>query len=436
MFRSVPPKRLAMYALRGFILYFFFALILHMTTGLLYVDGVRLPGMGVLSHADVSADLGLDFDVTPLYTLLIIPFLYYSIARAFALGDAYGYAAFCETDDGRMIGLRDVFSSPVYLITLATTALGYAVFPLSFGFSHLQAWLDFASVLGAVTEKILFAIPLLIVFPVLLALAHSSARREWQRIRKERQTPDPRAGYGGLIGFLKDKTGAGGLISTTFMLLWLYPLGAFAGSILLLILLPFILTMFRKPIYFLIGLAIIVGVVLIVTLPSYLRAFSKRRKLMRGLKKVCRRCGYELTVTGHPYLGLLHYHGHADFSVKVGEKQYDCKLLSSVLPGGKMVFGYDGRVAIHHYIRFFWAARAMHMATAHTFEQSTFQTEMEYAFESDHQKVLIVAPVAAQTFIVSSHGGTPIDTGAHIGDYRMFNTTGFLGALERDCLDR
>lgn len=436
MFRNIPPKRLAMYALRGFVLYFFFVLILHMTTGLLYADGVRLPGMGVLGNTDISADLGLDFDVTPLYTLLIIPFLYYSIARAFALGDAYGYAAFCATDDGHKPRLSDVFSSPVYFITLATTALGYAILPLSFGFAHLQAWLDFASVLGPVTEKILFSIPLLIVFPVLLALAHSSARREWQHIRKQRQTPDIRDGYGGLIGFLKDKTGLGGLISTMFMLLWLYPLGAFAGSILLFILLPFIVAVFEKPVVLLVGVAIAVGIVVLIVLPSYLRAFSKRRKLMRGLKKVCRRCGYELTVTGHPYLGLLHYHGHADFLVKVGEKQYDCKLLSSVLPGGKMVFGYDGRVAIHHYIRFFWAARVRHVATMHTFEQSTFHTEMEYAFESEHQKVLIVAPVAAQTFIVSAHGGTPIDTGAHIGDYRMFNTTGFLGALERDCLDR
>ncbi len=436
MFRNIPPKRLAMYALRGFILYFFFALILHMTTGLLYADGVRLPGMGIFGRADISVDLGLDFDITPMYALLITPFLYYSVARAFMLGDAYGYAAFCETDDGRKPRLSDAFSSPVYLITLATTVLGYAVFPLSFGFAYLKSWLDFASVLGAVTEKILFAIPILIVFSMLLALAHGSVRRQWQRIRKERQNPALRDETSGLTGFLKDKTGVGGLISTMFMLLWLYPIGALAGAFLLMILLPFILAMFRKPIYFLIGLGIIVGVVLIITLPSYLRAFSKRRKLMRGLKKVCRRCGYELRVTGHPYLGLLRYHGHADFSVKVGEKQYDCKLLSSVMPGGKMVFGYDGRVAIHHYIRLFWAARAMHMATMHTFEQSTFHTEMEYAFESNHQKVLIVAPVAAQTFIVSAHGGTPIDTGAHIGDYRMFNTTGFLGALERDCLDR
>ena len=38
--------------------------------------------------------------------------------------------------------------------------------------------------------------------------------------------------------------------------------------------------------------------------------------------------------------------------------------------------------------------------------------------------------------ITGPNGGTPLDTGAHIGEYRMFNTTGFLGALERNCLDR
>lgn len=433
----LEAKRLIMYSLRGFLLYFLFALTLQFTASLLYSNGIRLPGTGSYSSARFTEELKLPFNFAHILLVILIPLLYHSVSRVFLLGDAYGYAA-TEAIDGtdRKIRLRDVFGTPVYLITLSTSVIGFIVFPLSFGFGKLQAWADFGSVLGAAVEKLLFALPLVLCFAVVLAIASLSVRREWQRIRVQRAAPEVRVESGGLIGFLKNKTGVGGIISAMSLIIWLYPIGSLAGAILLSILLPFLIAMVQNPLSVLIGLCIILGFVLLITLPSYLRAFSKRRKLMRGLRRVCRECGYELTVTGHPYLGLLRFGDAADFSVKVGEKRYDCKLIGAVMPGGKMLFGFDGRVSIHHYIRFFWAARTYHVATQHTFEQSTFHTEMEYAFESENKKIIVVCPAAPQTFVAGPRGGTPIDTGAEIGDYRMFNTTGFLGALERNCLDR
>lgn len=433
----LDTKRIVIYALRGLLLYFLFALTLHLTSSLIYIQGIQLPGVGIYSSTRISEDLKLPFNFAHAVILIVIPFLYYSVSRVFLLGDACGYAATEEQDGtGRELRLRDVFGTPVYLITLAASAFGFALFPLSFGFGKLQAWADFGSVLGGAVEKLLFAIPLLLCFAVILASASLSVRREWQRIRAQRAAPEVRVESGGLIGFLRNKTGTGGIISAMSLIIWLYPIGSLAGSILLSVLLPFLIAMVQHPRMVFVAICIILGIVLLITLPSYLRAFSKRRKLMKKLCRVCRECGYELTVTGHPYLGLLRFGDGADFSIKVGEKRYDCKLIGAVMPGGKMLFGFDGRVSIHHYIRFFWAARAYNVATQHTFEQSTFHTEMEYAFESENKKIIVVCPAAPQTFVAGPRGGTPIDTGAEIGDYRMFNTTGFLGALERDCLDR
>lgn len=428
-------RRIGLYALRSMIAYIFYLLILRLTTVLLYARVPGLLGMGTFRTDYLSRDFDLPFDYAYILHMLIIPFLFYSISRLFALGDTQGFLN-CNTDKAPRLATTLVTLE--YRTSLAVTALAYLMFPLRFGMEQLRAWPDFAAVLGGAVEKVLFGIVLLPTYAFLLALAHRSVRREWLRIHKERQSPMYDR-LGGLIGFLKDRTGLGGLIATLFLVFWLYPLGTFAASVLFAVLLPFLAAMLRSPLTLLIGLGIIAAIAALFLFPSYLRALFKRRRLMREVAGVCRRCGYELTVTGHPYLGLLRYHGDSDFSVKVNERQYDCKLLASVMPGGKMLFFYDGKVEIHHSVRLFWAAQARNApwaVTSHTFEQSTFHTVMDYSFESDHQKVLIVCPVAPQTFVTSSGGGEPIDTGADIGDYRMFNSTGFVGALERNCLDR
>ncbi len=441
-FLSPSAKRTLRYVLRGALMYLCYRCILSLTALVLYADRIALPGMGEYSSASLSADLGLPFNVAHLLFILIAPFLFYSVARVFLLGDAKGYAEAADTDPSdRPIRMGDVVSRPAFRATALTVLTLYVLLPLSFGYGKLAAWPSFAAVLGRATEKVLFGIPILLLYAVTLMLAARSARREWQRIREERSRLDSIGEREGCIGFLKDKTGMGGLLGGLFLIAWLYPLGSMALAVIAAaFLMPFLVALFSTPETALLSLTVLIGLAAVVVAifagPSYLRALIKRRKLIRGLRRVCRECGYELSPIRRPYWGLIHHADGADFSVKVGDRQYDCRLLSAVLPGGKMLFDYEGSVTVHHYIRFFWAARAMHVATMHTFEQSTFHSTAEYAFESDHQKVLIVCPAAPQTYIVGPKGGTPLDTGAHIGEYRMFNTTGFLGALEKDCLDR
>ena len=151
-------KRTALYALRGLLLYVAFALTLQLTSTLLYINGLRLPGTGIYSSAAISESLKLPLNFAHLLLILVIPFLYYSIARAFLLGDAYGYAATEELDGTKgKISLRQVVTSPVYLIMLATSVLGFAVLPLSFGFGELQAWAGFAAVMPFLYERPLLA---------------------------------------------------------------------------------------------------------------------------------------------------------------------------------------------------------------------------------------------------------------------------------------
>lgn len=440
-FLSPSVKRTLRYILRGAIMYICYRCILSLVALVLYAERLGLPGMGEFNSAQMSADLGLPFNVVHLLFILIVPFLFYSISRIFLLGDAKGYLEAADTEPtDRSVRLNDVVASLPFRAVLFTALALYLILPLSFGYGQLAAWPDFAAVLGGAAEKVLFALPLLPLYAITLMLASRSARREWQRTRTERAS-GVKDDKEGCIGFLKDKTGLGGLLGGLFLIAWLYPLGSMAfGVIASAFLMPFIVAMFSTPetalLSVLVLVCIVAAILAIFTGPSYLRALIKRRRLIRGVRRVCRERGYELSPIRRPYWGLFHHREGADFSVRIGDRQYDCRLLASVMPGGKMLFDYEGSVTVHHYIRFFWAAQRMHVAVQHTFEQSTFHSTSEYAFDSDHRKVLIVCPTAPETYIVGPNGGEPLDTGAHIGEYRMFNTTGFLGALERDCLDR
>ena len=55
--------------------------------------------------------------------------------------------------------------------------------------------------------------------------------------------------------------------------------------------------------------------------------------------------------------------------------------------------------------------------------------------EVNGKKILIVVPIPRK-FFVSTNQSSPrqADTGEKIGEYTIYNATGFLGALERDCL--
>ncbi len=60
---------------------------------------------------------------------------------------------------------------------------------------------------------------------------------------------------------------------------------------------------------------------------------------------------------------------------------------------------------------------------------------LDYAFESKEKKLVIVVPAPAKIFAGEANGkAREIDTGEILGDYQIFSGSGFLGALERNCI--
>lgn len=411
-----PALRLALYALRGALSYGFFIAVLHLAECMLGVFRTE-PIDGYLHVVNIVCHIA------------VLPMIFYSTTRTFALCDEWGCGASAKVDEqGVAVRWRDIIGTPVFAVQLLTMLALFVLFPLDWGYGVLISFLALPLPPDIIPAKMTLS-PVLLVLIILMALAHRSVRHEWQRIRHERaERPWKYHKKGTLAAIWGNETGVGNLCLRLAFIAALYSVGSLAAAAAVVLLYP-IVTIALRFWY------VTIVVIALFAAPEYLISLSKRRKLIKKLTRICKENGYELSPIQRSYASLLRERRGANFTVTVSGKTYECKLLTHhAFP--IMKFDYEGGYELILTLKFRFMSRGRGVAHSHEMGVPVLKRKMTYAFESEHQRVLIVCPVPAHTLVAGPDGGTPLDTGAHIGEYRMFNTTGFLGALERDCLDR
>jgi len=155
-----------------------------------------------------------------------------------------------------------------------------------------------------------------------------------------------------------------------------------------------------------------------------LRALRVRRKFVKNLTRLCVEYGFELEWVKHPYLSLFHYRHGANFRLRANGKTYDGKFFGAMRRHWDMYFHENGTLKTRRAFRF------------RRVEFFCFTSEYDFHFESEHEKICIVAPVPNTISAGNERWNRPIDTGAKVGEYRIFSSTGFLNALRRDCVEK
>ena len=174
-------------------------------------------------------------------------------------------------------------------------------------------------------------------------------------------------------------------------------------------------------------LCIIAAVILLPPLFRGIRALNKRRAFIKQLKTACSRKGYELSEIKVPFKSLFQPYTGESFTVQTDKKIYSCKLLCSLKKSVPMVLHEDGRGEHIHIISIGKKGARL--------EIFRYVKAFNFGYESEHDKVLIVVPVSK--FMQTNRAGKifDVDNGEVIGDYKMFAGTGFINALERECID-
>jgi len=170
---------------------------------------------------------------------------------------------------------------------------------------------------------------------------------------------------------------------------------------------------------------LVVLAILLILIPSlvYSRKFRKRRKFIKALKKLCKEEKFELSPIRKSY-NFKTDEGES-FTVKANGKTYACKLIASKKKLSNTTFYEDGTYVTRGSVKPFFRL-----------EVARLDTYVNYTFESEHPKVIILNPTPKRIFV--SHGGVTheLDVGDSVCGYKLYTGSSFLNALERDCIER
>ena len=210
-------------------------------------------------------------------------------------------------------------------------------------------------------------------------------------------------------------------------------------------LLPLALVMFASVLVLLIFLIASAGALALIGTflsANYLTAILRRRKFYKKLKKLCLREGHEILEIKHPYLSVFRETDDYTFALSVNGQTYYARVISCINRGNYMVFDENG---IFTRIRMFRIpmprlggvgryVQIYDRGTGDDRELFRVSSEVNYTFEADGKKLLILNP-PARFVKISSHGSLKdADNGDQIGKYTIYASNAFLRALDRNAI--
>ena len=328
-------------------------------------------------------------------------FIFFSIASVLCLYNTSLKSAFVNRDK-QSVKFFFIVKNPLFWIEFAVISAFSIVFsaltPIIFltnGFFN-----NFSNFALKTFLSILITLP---SFLILYYLAYHSTLSWWESQTKEK---DAQSTLKTVILFVLQY-----VVTAT---LWV--IGGMAVSIVT----PMLFTTYKVIGAFKIPLLIIIFI-LAITFATYRYAIIiySRRKFIKKLRRVCKENGFTLSLYGHPYRSTFYPDDGYHLILKNEEKVISCRFVSApnkTTPLYLFENGYTtyekNRILFKHYIseKYFFDA------------------------DSDTKKVVIVCPCRGKIFIKNETEEHLVDVGDRVMEYRLYNASSFINAIERDCL--
>lgn len=404
------------FVLRYTLMFFFFAYI-HLIS---FSSSSVTPAMLM----ELEYSLPIILTLMKIGTFMFVFPAYFSVARTFSITEPKFNKAVSENKEN-LQNFTDkasfVISTPYIYLELLIVSF----FVIST--SYASIFIKMHSVIPATTPKNLLTLILIAASFLISLLARISAIKElcYKATFEEIK-----------FGRADRKFGIWYLVRNCLLLSFIYPIAV--------IMIPYILSICAIPFLFeakdtLTIISIIIFVVAVLLTMKYWRLLYKRRKFLRKLKKYCKKNKYRLENETKMLSSALKEHDGANFVINANGKRYACKLLASKNKGDPMYFTENGELYVvkSKSFTFLGGVRGMGGAGA-TINSLNFSNKAilsSFAFESEYTKVVIVNPISAKIFVGHPEHSMAIDVGSTVGDYHIYNASGFMNAVERDCVD-
>ena len=157
-------------------------------------------------------------------------------------------------------------------------------------------------------------------------------------------------------------------------------------------------------------------------LTQYLRAVSERKKMLKGLKRVCDDKGYTLTCES-PYGSILFSHPAPEITIRTEKETIEIKLLFTLSKRTPIVLFQNGEVTVIHGVRI----------RDRTFFRRFVNTRYEFG-ECD-KKFLIQIPVTGEVCKENDVGFDTIYPGDRFNGCTLYSAFSFVDDLRTDDLD-
>lgn len=160
------------------------------------------------------------------------------------------------------------------------------------------------------------------------------------------------------------------------------------------------------------------------TVYIYIRALSKMKSFISQFKKFCNKNHIKPNLPKNPYLSIFKNRPDNVFILNVGGKKYSCSIISFANVFLPAIFRADG---------FFYRLSKYNIKNN---IKPLVSFESRYTHKSTLPKIVILTSFP---YTIMSQEGNKLknfDTGDICGDSKIFTLQGFIGAVERNTLDR
>ena len=184
----------------------------------------------------------------------------------------------------------------------------------------------------------------------------------------------------------------------------------------------------------------------------YQKTYRQRRKLIKNLKRLSKEQGFEFSVVGHPYRAIIRADEGYHLLIKIGKTKLACKLMSAKSRRRSLYLAEDG-FAIYEKKRWFYTR---HVMTKYFFDADEDtrkiiifspcrsrifkirnMSTLEQDVPKESRKITVHNPRQNIPMTVVSAGETTsrqVDVGDKCMGYELYNTSGFINAIERKCI--
>ena len=372
------------------------------------------------------------------------PLIFNSVTNFLVLYDRQAMKNFLSKKKPKVVfreQMKEIIHSKEYLVTTGTVLFLSLISALLGGFGEFSRMLSASGLPSALRTAMPF-IAVILIIPTVSAHAHYEVCRRWHYL-------DHTDRIDSLYNIFRI-LGKAAIIF--FGYIFVFPM---SPIIIVAYLSIFgIVGVFFDSYFILIAISIIAVIVAIILLSAMIRALRARKKLIKKLRKFAAASEYELSDVKRPYASLFKPLRECSFTLKKDGKTYSCRLIGAWWHKAPLYFVSDK----HAYYRHRLGTNAHHI---------DMLGEFCYDFDGEGQKLLILNPVPKKAY--ATKGGAyvehswydeglkmgalfgrgragsgrlvnndvkSLEPGDKIWDYTVYNTTSFIGAIDRKCLGR